>query len=389
MRRLTFSALVLSMLALTIAIEGCGGGGNRSEIILPVKVSVTPPSAIVPAGTTAPFTASVTHDPAAKGVTWTVSCSGTDCGAVSPVATASGAATTYTAPAGGPATDLAVTVTATSVASASASASAGVTVPGVLPVVLITPVPSTVAAGTNVQFTANVTNDPANKGVTWSVSCSGTDCGSISPTATASGAPTTYTAPTAIPTGDLNVLVTATSVSDTTVVGGVPFIVPGTAVAIDMQSATDLEAGGTAQLSATVSNEPSDQGVTWTVSCSQSPCGSVSPTTTKNGVVTTYTAPGTPPDTDLTVTLTATSVFNHGATNFANIVVHAVTVTVAPGSVLLPIGVTQDFTATVAHDPANKGLAWTVAQNGAAVQGAGRQRLRARPAASQPPTRRR
>ena len=211
----------------------------------------------------------------------------------------------------------------------------------------------------------------ANKGVTWAVSCSGADCGTISPTSTSSGAPTTYTAPAAIPTGDLNVLVTATSGSDLSVVGSVPFIVPGTAVSIDMQSATELDGSGKAQLSATVSNEPSDQGVTWTVSCSPSPCGSVLPTVTKNGVVTTYTAPSTPPDTDLSVTLTATSVFNNGATNFATIIVHAVTVAVAPGSVLLPIGVTQDFTATVAHDPGNKGVAWTVAQNGAACAGCG------------------
>ena len=371
MWRLTFSALVLSTLGLTIAIEGCGGGGNGSETIPPVTVSVVPPTAIVPAGTTAPFTATVTHDSGAKGVAWSVSCSAAPCGTVSPTTTASGVSTTYTAPASGPATDLAVTLTATSVASASASASAGITVPGVIPVVLITPVPTTVAAGTTVQFTANVTNDLANKGVTWAVSCSGADCGTISPTATSSGVPTTYTAPAAIPTGDLNVLVTAISGANPSAVGAVPFIVPGTAVSIDMQSATDLDAGGKAQLSATVSNEPSDQGVSWAVSCSPAPCGGVSPTVTKNGVVTTYTAPSTPPDSDLSVTLTATSVFNNGATNFATITVHAVTVAVAPGSVLLPIGVTQDFTATVAHDPGNKGVAWTVAQNGAACSGCG------------------
>jgi len=197
--RLTFSALVLSTLGLTIAIEGCGGGGNGSETIPPVTVSVVPPTAIVPAGTTAPFTATVTHDSGAKGVAWSVSCSAAPCGTVSPTTTASGVSTTYTAPASGPATDLAVTLTATSVASASASASAGITVPGVIPVVLITPVPTTVAAGTTVQFTANVTNDLANKGVTWAVSCSGADCGTISPTATSSGVPTTYTAPAAIP----------------------------------------------------------------------------------------------------------------------------------------------------------------------------------------------
>jgi dienelactone hydrolase len=362
-KRSTFSALSLSGLVLTIAIAGCGGGGGETQ--LPVAVSVTVSPFTVQAGATAQVTAIVTNDPAGKGVIWAVSCSVAPCGTVSPSSTASGVATTYTAPASAPASDLAVTITATSVASSSASASAAVTVPGATPTVLITPVPNTVAAGTTVQFTATVTNDPANKGVTWAVQCSGADCGTISPTATASGAATTYTAPAAIPTGNLDVLVTATSVSEPSVVGGVPFAVPGTSVSIDMVSATDLDAGGTAQLSATVANDPSNQGVTWTVSCSPAPCGSVSPTATKDGIVTTYTAPSTPPDSDLAVTITATSVFNTGAQSTAGVTVHTVTVSVTPGSVLLPINVTQDFTATVAHDPASKGVTWTAAQNGA------------------------
>jgi dienelactone hydrolase len=361
-KRSTFSAISLSGLILTLAIAGCGGGG---EIQLPVSVSVTPSASTVQAGTTMPLTATVVNDSSSKGVTWTVSCAAAPCGAVSPILTASGVATTYTAPAS-PASDLAVTVKATSVASSSASASATITVLRGPLTVLITPVPNTVDAGTTVQFTATVTNDLANKGVTWTVQCSGTDCGTILPTATASGATTTYTAPAAIPTGDLNVLVTATSVSDPSVVGGVPFSVPGTNVAFDMVSESDLDAGGTAQLSATVANDPSNQGVTWALSCSPAPCGSISPTATKNGVITTYTAPSTPPVSDLTVTITATSVFNTGAQNFAGITVHAVAVSVTPRSALLPINATQDFMATVTHDPATKGVTWTVTQNGAA-----------------------
>src|ERR1700751_3514568 len=73
---------------------------------------------------------------------------------------------------------------------------------------------------------------------------------------------------------------------------------------------TTLQAGGTAQVSAMVSNDPSTKGVTWTVSCAAAPCGSVSPSATASGVSTTYTAPASAPASDLTVTISATSVAN-------------------------------------------------------------------------------
>jgi len=71
------------------------------------------------------------------------------------------------------------------------------------------------------EFTATVTNDPANSGVTWTVTaasgtlCTGAACGTVFSTSTASGAPTTYEAPPAVPTGG-TIIVTATSVTDPT-----------------------------------------------------------------------------------------------------------------------------------------------------------------------------
>jgi hypothetical protein len=70
-------------------------------------------------------------------------------------------------------------------------------------------------------FTAAVTNDPANSGVTWTVLpasgtlCTGAGCGTASPTSTASGSSTTYEAPPAAPSGG-TIIVTATSVTDPT-----------------------------------------------------------------------------------------------------------------------------------------------------------------------------
>lgn len=71
------------------------------------------------------------------------------------------------------------------------------------------------------EFTASVTNDVLHKGVTWTVApasgtaCSGTACGTVSPTSTASGTPTAYEAPSIAPAGSI-VIVTATSVTDPT-----------------------------------------------------------------------------------------------------------------------------------------------------------------------------
>jgi dienelactone hydrolase len=162
----------------------------------------------------------------------------------------------------------------------------------------------------------------------------------------------------------LNVFITATSVADSSVSGGVAFLVPGTTVSIDSQSATDVQAGGTSQIVASVANDPMNKGVTWTVSCDPAPCGTVSPTATLNGIATTYTAPATPPASDLAVTITATSVFNTGASNFASVIVHAVSISVTPRSALLPENIAQNFTATVANDPTNGGVTWTLTQDG-------------------------
>ena len=75
--------------------------------------------------------------------------------------------------------------------------------------------PTSMAEGAAVSFTANVANDSANAGVTWTVTCGTTGaCGSFSSSSTASGTATSYTAPATIPSGG-SVTVKATSVTDT------------------------------------------------------------------------------------------------------------------------------------------------------------------------------
>jgi hypothetical protein len=79
--------------------------------------------------------------------------------------------------------------------------------------VFITQVPSTMMAGTTANVVAVVSNDPAERGVTWSCTPA-SSCGKISfnPDKTASGAATVFTAPATPPPGGA-VTITATSVS--------------------------------------------------------------------------------------------------------------------------------------------------------------------------------
>src|SRR5947207_14219198 len=54
---------------------------------------------------------------------------------------------------------------------------------------------NSVQTGGSDSFTATELNDASGRGVTWTVSCSAPQCGTVSPTATPSGIATTYNAP--------------------------------------------------------------------------------------------------------------------------------------------------------------------------------------------------
>jgi len=353
-----FSA-ALSLFAFGLLTSGCGGNSSHFKEPITVAVSLQGSSTIPPDGTVQ-LVAAVSDDPSGKGVTWAISCATTPCGTVSPTTTASNVATTYTAPNVALNADLAVTVTASAIADVAVSSSAAVTVSGAT--VSVDPTTATVNVGTTAPLTATVSNDPTNQGVTWSASCATSPCGSVSPTNTLSGVATTYTAPTTFPAGDLTVSVVATSVAANTVSNLATITVPGTTVAVDPSSAT-IQAAGSSKFTATVVNDPNNLGVNWSVSCSPAPCGTVSPTATASGVATTYTAPPTAPESDLPVSVTATSIFNSAVTGTSLITVPAITMSLSAPSALIPVNMTQAFTATVANDPANAGVNWTLTQN--------------------------
>lgn len=256
---------------------------------------------------------------------------------------------------------------------------------------------ATVQPQATAQFTATVSNDASGKGLTWSMTCNGATCGSVSPAATASGAPATYTAP-GPPGVTLMVKLTATSVADTTRAASVAITVPApTSVSVSPQSATVLP-GGTQQLTATVGNDPNNAGVTWQVlakllcdgiftGCKPygeapviflpcSGCGTVSSASTASGAPMTYTAPPhvTPPSKagyfffggSGTVLVVATSLTYTASSATAYLTIPFLSVSVSPSSASVALNGTQQFTAIVKNDGTNKGVNWGLTENGVA-----------------------
>jgi hypothetical protein len=171
-----------------------------------------------------------------------------------------------------------------------------------------------VQQGQTVSISAIVPNDLSNKGVTWSLSgtgCTGTACGSLTnQTATS----LTYNAPTAIPS-NLTVTVTATSVANPSKFASIIIAVPATVVTIQ-NKLIEVAAGSLnssfyfAQFSATIQNDPTNSGVTWTLTANGTACSPACGTLSfANPYSVTYTPPASVPAApDNMPTITATSV---------------------------------------------------------------------------------
>ena len=372
----------LSLLGFAIAniLVGCG----LSSVQQPPVVTMGATPATVQPGSTAQLSATVSNDSSNLGVNWTVTCPVAPCGAVSPSTTASGAATTYTAPAIPPAGDLTVTITATAAAGGSMPVSANIKIPGIT--VSVGP-PSATPLHVNqaAQVTANVTGDAASKGVTWTLSCAMAPCGSVAPTTTGSGIATTYTAPAAPPAGDMTVTITAASVTNPAAFGSVTVTITGITVSISPSPAS-VESAGTQPFTATVNNDPTAGMVSWSLQITRlvcsfplhichsvtSPCplicGDFSLVSTASGTPTTYTAPGRPPFG--TVAAVATSATNTRARATANLTIRPISVSVSPTAPSVAVNAVQLFTATVMNDGANgsagAGVTWSLKQNGMA-----------------------
>jgi hypothetical protein len=200
--------------------DGCGSSPSGPPPTIVVAFNPAAPTSVA-MGMSVQVTATVSNDSAAKGVNW--SCTpANSCGSFNPTSTASGAATTYSAPATVP-PGASVVVIATAVSDMTKNANANVYISGITVNITTTP-PTVIPQGTTANAVATVANDAALAGVNWSCTPVGA-CGSFSPPMTQSGASTTYTPPSK----GTNVVITATSVTDpkASAVGAV--IVPGIA----------------------------------------------------------------------------------------------------------------------------------------------------------------
>lgn len=269
-------------LTFTVGSSGSGGGS--------VTVSISPPTSTqLNAGQSETFSATVSGT-TNQAVTWSVGgsgCSG-NCGTIN--------STTgmYTAPAS-LSRSLSATITATSQANPSASASVVIQLISAV-AVSIGQFNSQVAPGGSEQFLATVTGT-TQQTVKWSVSCTGSSCGTIS----SSGL---YKAPASVGSS-LNVTVKATAVADATKFATAAITV-GPIVTVAVAPTTlSISIKADQQFAATVTGA-SNPMLNWTVSgpgCSGMTCGLVSPLTL-NGSTALYQAPPSIPA-PATVTITA------------------------------------------------------------------------------------
>jgi dienelactone hydrolase len=340
----------------TLTLDSCGGG---SPIMVRPQISVvvSASASSVEATATDPVTAIVTGDDSGKGVTWSVSCSASDCGSVAPGSGASGTFTsTYTAPSTPPPTDLTITVKAVSVADSSRSGSVTVTISAIT--VSVSPSTAVLQAGmgNSVILEPVVNNDPSNQGVTWSMSPKAGP-GTLS----VQNGNATYTAPGTPPATDATITITAASVEDPSKTAAATVTLASVTLSITPPSAT-VDADGTVpNIIATAGNDSGGKGVSWSVACSISMCGTVSPSSTADGAATTYSAPGTPPAQDLPITITAASLDDPAAQASMVVTVKAISVSVSAPNTTVLFGESEpNIVATVNDDPAHKGVTWSI-----------------------------
>lgn len=130
------SILLLVAVSLAAMLAACGGGSSHTTTITPplaisVALSPTPPASLQVSATQS-LTAVISNDTSpTPEVSWSVTCGSSGaCGSFNPTVTASGTATTYTAPSTVPSGNK-VTVTATSMTDKTKSASATITITAV------------------------------------------------------------------------------------------------------------------------------------------------------------------------------------------------------------------------------------------------------------------
>jgi hypothetical protein len=223
---ITYPAIVGSTVTITAYAAADHNFSASATFVVSGGISINltqPPPSSVLINTSVPLNAVVTNDPTNSGVTWTiVSCDAAPCGSwaatgadIDSTHSASGAAVTYYAPPT-PVNHVKIQAAATaSLVNTVATVEISITAP--IGVTLSKGVVNnSIVVSTTAPLIATVIGDATNAGVDWTVTCASPGaCGSFLPTHTASGVATTFTAPTAVPSGN-TVMITAASTTDPT-----------------------------------------------------------------------------------------------------------------------------------------------------------------------------
>lgn len=371
---------LLLCLLLSVGISACVTGTASTPTVPTVALQVLPAAALQ-TGSQTQLVAAVSNDSKSLGIDWIASCQSTACGTFNPAHTASGVPTVYTAPTvvpqgcvtgSGPAPCVNLTARATAVPSQTSTVS--VSIFSAVAVTLTGFPASPLGAGNSTSVTAVVTGDPNNPplGVSWTLSCSVANCGTI-PTNTLSGVAATYTAPASVASSFVVTLQANAVAAPSQFVTTSITITPGTqaSVAFSTPPTSPALAGATENIIATVSNDPNNEGVDWTVTCNNSAgggCGTFNPGApahTASGAVMVYTAPSQVPAAGLQVTIQAAPTANPSAAISASVTVNtpalSITFTEQPPTSLV-VGATAQMSANVLNDNANppNGVNWSV-----------------------------
>jgi hypothetical protein len=380
-----FASASLCLAAMSVMMAGCGGGSSTSGVKAgPISMTnasgLTAPSAALSIGSKLTLSMMPTNDAANAGVDWAVTCGGNPisgsitngaCGTFSPAHTGDGVTTLFTAPSVAP-IGATVTITATVTSDPSQSSSVSLTILSTpIAVSFSDPPPSSMqinATATNV--TAVVANDPNVAGVTWTATCVGAACGSFNPATTLSNGRTTYTAPSAVPSGN-TVTITATSVTDTTksisvtvtITGPPPPPPPPLPIAVSVLP-TNIYVFASGQLrvghlAAVVSNDSANAGVDWTASCSATNCGTITGHTPSGATATFTNSSNVPAGGTITIRAKSTTDPTKSAVATATVVTATpitVTISAAPPA-MLNTGSQATLAATASSG--TDGLNWT------------------------------
>jgi hypothetical protein len=217
----------------------------------------------------------------------------------------------------------------------------------------------------SVPITANVTNGPSNQGFDWALTCGGGNCGTIT-AHTASGAPATYTAPSAPLSPPVTITAKLTGLANfgtTTVTVTAPPTVTtaGTLLAATLASPYSLQLaanGGAGTLSWALgggTSLPDTLSLSGTGMITGTPSGASGTFNFKVHVTDSGNPQLTSPDVQLSIAVAAPPI----------------SVTLSPSSAFVALNGSTKFIATLTNDQPNGNVDWTLTLNGMACPVAG------------------